>query len=428
MSPVVTGTSMPQTSPWDRLSGFRAPGFLDRHRVWLAYIAAHAHAGGPNLFRFYFIDRPPLLLGIFHLADATGGTPAVRAIGALAATMLVALVALIARELGGARSAIWAAFIAAILGSSPALLSVFTPAELLAVLPSAASVLLLLIAWRSFDRVRLGWFALAGFLAIVALLVKQSFGDALVAGLACLAAGFLFERPRRRSWMAASAAYAGGALTVLLALELWERLYQVPDGAVTYALLDFRIQGLAALSSSAGLLLDKFTDRLLLPLVVSGLVLVLLAAVVGVRRLSGRRGIQVTVGVWAATGLAGVLLGGGYLPHYLIELIPVAAAMAGLALASASRRVMRLAATGIVVVAVAMPTLAPSVGTATNPANEALAIGSYVRNRARPADSIYILYSQPNITYYSGLRTPYPYQWSLMIRTVPHAQARLRAL
>src|SRR5215212_233393 len=209
MSPVVTGTSMPQTSPWDRLSGFRAPGFLGRHRVWLAiigaaglavalrapwfgtplvedeaglaYIAAHAHAGGPNLFGFYFIDRPPLLLGIFHLADATGGTPAVRAIGALAATMLVALVALIARELGGARSAIWAAFIAAILGSSPALLSVFTPAELLAVLPSAASVLLLLIAWRSFDRVRLGWFALAGFLAIVALLVKQSFGDALVA-------------------------------------------------------------------------------------------------------------------------------------------------------------------------------------------------------------------------------------------------------
>ena len=36
------------------------------------------------------------------------------------------------------------------------------------------------------------------------------------------------------------------------------------------------------------------------------------------------------------------------------------------------------------------------------------------------------MYARPNIVYYAGLRHPYPYLWSLMVRVRPGAVARLR--
>lgn len=406
----------------------RAPWFatpLGNDEGGLAYIAEHASGGGPNLFGQHFLDRPPLLVGAFRIAAETGGTAAVRTLGALAAALLVIVVALLARELGGRRPAIWAAFITAVLASSPALQSVYTPAELLAVVPSAASVLLLLIAWRT-SRGRLVALALSGFLAIAALLTKQSFGDALLAGLAFLAATYLLAGDRA-GWLRGAAAYLGGVGAALLCLEIWELAYGIPDGAAAYALAGFRVDGLGALAGSADGLLGRLTDRLVVPAVASGLLLVWVCSPFGMRRLRQRRLVQITVAAWAAGAAAGILLGGSYWPHYLIEAIPVSAVTAALALAAASPRKLRLAAAALAAVAASAVTIGPTVSQAADH-EKATAIGEYVAARAHRQDTVYVRYSQPNILYYSGLRNPYPYNWSLMLRAIPDAQRRLRRL
>jgi hypothetical protein len=37
-----------------------------------------------------------------------------------------------------------------------------------------------------------------------------------------------------------------------------------------------------------------------------------------------------------------------------------------------------------------------------------------------------MMYSKPNALYYAGLRVPFPYNWSLMVRAVPGARDLLR--
>jgi hypothetical protein len=57
-----------------------------------------------------------------------------------------------------------------------------------------------------------------------------------------------------------------------------------------------------------------------------------------------------------------------------------------------------------------------------------IAIGRYIHARALPGQTAYVLYARVNVLYYAGLRDPFPYNWSLMMRAAPHAQARLRHL
>jgi hypothetical protein len=51
-----------------------------------------------------------------------------------------------------------------------------------------------------------------------------------------------------------------------------------------------------------------------------------------------------------------------------------------------------------------------------------------VRTHARPGDTEYIMYAKANVGYYTGLPSPYPYAWSLMVRTLPGAIPRLQHL
>lgn len=406
-------------APW-----FGAP--LGNDEGGLTYIAAHWQAGGPDLYGHYFIDRPPLLLGAFRIAAEAGGEPAVRAIGGVAAALLVLVTGFLAREVGGTRAGIWAGGIAAVLGSSVLLGSVYTPAELLAVLPSAGSVLLLLKAKRVTRRRLLLAFG-AGLLAAAALLVKQSFGDALVAGIAFVAVSAYLERRDRRRWFSFAGAYGAGLAVAILGLEIWEIAGAIPDGATSYALFGFRLQGLSALAGSAGGLPGRFADRLAMPLIESGLVLVLLWSVTGLRRLRDRR-VQLTLLAWGGAGVAGVLLGGSYWPHYLIEVIPFAAVTAGLALATGHRLAARATAVMLGAIALTGAWIGTSGGATTASDTHSKAIGTSIARRSDPGDTIYVRYSQPNITYYSGLRNPYPFDWSLMLRTIPGAQHKLRSL
>ena len=53
-------------------------------------------------------------------------------------------------------------------------------------------------------------------------------------------------------------------------------------------------------------------------------------------------------------------------------------------------------------------------------------VARYVREHAHPGDTDYVMYARPNVVYYAGLRHPYPYMWSLIVRAKPGAREALQ--
>jgi hypothetical protein len=144
-------------------------------------------------------------------------------------------------------------------------------------------------------------------------------------------------------------------------------------------------------------------------------------------RLRDRPLVRATVIAWLLAAGGGILLGGSYWPHYLIALVAVTAAGA----ATAFRRYPFLGAVATAVIV--LPTVIHAAGVARNDSADtyqesALTLGHYIRDRSLPGQSAYAMYAKVNAVYYTGLRSPYPYNWSLMVRAVPGAESRLRSL
>src|SRR3954453_141230 len=172
-----------------------------------------------------------LLVALYKLAG-WGGDLGVRALGAVAAVALVLAVWRLGRAVAGEEAGRVAAVMAALLSGSFALGAVQTPAELLAAVPSTLSVLC---------PVRGRLFA-AGLVAAGALLLKQSFLDAGVAGLA-----FLILARRPRWWLE----YAAGVALPVAVLAAWN------GSGFAYALVGFRLQALGTLAASSLPLQDR---------------------------------------------------------------------------------------------------------------------------------------------------------------------------
>jgi hypothetical protein len=386
----------------------------------VAFIARNWPSGHGSLYGSYWLDRPPLLVALYKLA-VLGGEAGVRVLGALAALALVTAITLLAREVAGQRAGLIGGLLAALLTGSFAIGAVYTPGELLAAVPSTLSVLCLVVAHRR----RVARFAFAaGLLAAAALLIKQSFLDAGLAGLAFVVASGVVDRGVRVRW---PLVYAAGAAIPIVALLGWQVAAQLPDGGFVYALVGFRIDALHALADSS-IPLHLRLRQLEAPAIGSGLALSVGLAIIGLGRLRGDRVLLVTFAAWLAGATAGVLAGGSYWAHYLIELVPVScvAAAAGIA---GRQRPTRIVLTG----ACAAVALFAAVGGVVHhaldpPYQRELAVARYVRDHARPGDTQYVMYARANVNYYAGLPSPYPYMWSLMDRAVPGAPARLQRL
>jgi hypothetical protein len=401
----------------------RAPWFdaaLGRDEGGDALVALQWHGGGPFAYGSLFLDRPPLLLALYRLV---GGTQeGIRVLGALAGALLVGTSTLLAVRVGGRRAAAWAAGIGGVLVSSYALRSVFTPAELLAAVPSSASVLLLVTALERAPR-RLALFAGAGALAGVALLVKQSFGDALVAGAVALVAGKALGVSLRETARRASAYFAGVA-AVAAGLVLWALLSQTTAHAVWYSIFGFRIDAVAPLVTNGA---GSHIAALGGPLLGSGLAIAGVFALFAIAGLRGRPLVRITLFAWVAAAVVGIVLGGSYYPHYLIAVVPAAAAGAA-SLFSRHRLVGAVAVVAIAAPTVINASLVARSDSADSFQQTAVTIGDYIRDRSLPNHTAYVMYAKVNTLYYTGLRVPYPYNWSLMMRAAPDAQQRLRGL
>jgi 4-amino-4-deoxy-L-arabinose transferase-like glycosyltransferase len=384
-----------------------------------AYVArAWSGLAGPSLYGHYWVDRPPLLLLAFRAA-VTGGAVGIRLLGALAALGLVAGVYALARAACGPRVAAVAGLLAAVLSGSAALDAVYTPGELLAAVPSTLSVTALVVAHR---RSAPKWLVPAGALAVAALLIKQSSIDAVLAGAVFVA--WAARSRARRTW---PLPFAAGMGLALAALGAWMAGAGVGPGALADALLGFRIHALRVLSSSRLPLLERLAhlDR---PALASGLAVLLPLAVAGLVRLRDDRLIALTLGAWLLAAVAGVLGGGSYWSHYLIELVPGCAVGAAVILArlrTPPRRIVMGAIAGLALVGAVAGAITV---TRRPPHRSAAEVGRWIGAHARPGDTQYVLYARADVAYYDRLPTPYPYAWSLMLRARPDAMPRLRAL
>ena len=400
-----------------RLLYLHVPLGIDEGGVaWIA--KAWGTGGHGSIYGAYWLDRPPLLVALYKLA-VYGGDVGVRLLGALAAAGLVTLTTLVARAVAGDRAARLAAVLSAAMAGSVALAAVYTPAELLASVPACGSILCLLAAGR---RGQLRWFAAAGFLAVTAVLVKQSFLDAGFAGAVFLA--WTIARGWRGGLRSAGA-YAAGALVSIAAVGVWLAVAHVAPGTLVYALFGFRVHALQVLSASQAPLHVRL-HTLLAPGALSGMFVVLLIAPAGLRALARRdRATAVTFGAWLAAGCFGVLAGGSYWPHYLIQLVAPACVLTGAALARVRPLRGKAVAGALATLAIVGSVVAEPSKATIQQRGGVLSAANYLRAHARPGDTQYVLYARANVDYYAGLPSPFPFAWSLIIRAYPGATTRL---
>src|SRR6478735_9432518 len=256
----------------------------------LLIVAHHWHEGGANLYGTLFVDRPPLLLLFYQLADDLGGLEAARLMGLVAASVVVAAAGWIGHTLAGRRGTAWAALAAAALVANPMIGTTEINAELLGAPLTLLSVGFLLAGVRPPVRRPLGWrrtsqVALAGAFGAAAVLVKQNLLDALVFDAALALAAALAGR---WPWARSRTVLAVGVLGALLPIGLTS-LWAVTEGPglarLWETLYAFRVDASNAIGSAASPANDA------------------------------RRA---TVG-WEVVGIVG---GGSYWAHYLVGLLP----------------------------------------------------------------------------------------------------------
>lgn len=381
-------------------------GYLIVGRQWLP--------GGTSLYGSYWVDRPPLLITIFGVAADLGGVVPLRLFGCLATVLVVVGSASVVRRIAGSQAAGWTAAIAAALCSSPLLGGLAVNGELLAapfVVAGMTAVMRATYEQRE-DRAALAAFA-AGAATVAALLVKQNMADvgvfATVTVLVAWRRGAL-STPRLRR---AGTAYVVGAIVTLSAVAGWTLLHGTSLVGVFDAMYPFRIDAGRVLADSGHRHATARLWLLLLSWVVSGsaVIMTLSAWALVSHRLHGAAvwGLVATLGF----DIVSIGLGGNYWHHYLVQLVVPTAIVSGLLVAS------RQPAIKPVLAWVLLVAVASWGGVLARPVPDvAASVGQAVGRASHKGDTIITVSGHADVTGASGLRSPYPYLWSLPARTL----------
>lgn len=372
------------------------------------------HAGGMSLYGNYWVDRPPLLIGLFQLSSALGGLPALRLLGCVAVALIVICSAATAGMIAGRLAARWTAVVAAALCTTPLLGTVAVNGELLAGPFIAGSIVATVAALRAVDNRKAGQLALAaGAIAMCALLVKQNFADAFVFGL--VATAFAWRRGdisgRRLSRIFVSA--GAGATIAVYAVAFMASLRGTSWGGVFNAMYPFRFAADKVMAEAGRQHAAGRLDLLLFATVVSGISL-LIGMIVWAgtsRRLHGPAVIALCATLVFA--MLSIGLGGNYWIHYLVELIVPVSILTGILIARRQPFMVPLVAALAVASSVAWGAWHVAVPTSTG-----TTVGRSIAASAKPSDTIVTAYGHADVDQTSGLSSPYAYLWSLPIKTL----------
>ncbi|MBC7631581.1 glycosyltransferase family 39 protein [Aeromicrobium sp.] len=372
-----------------------------------------------------WLDRPPLLVLLYKIG-VLGGDRGIRVLGMVAAIMLVAATMAIAHRISGARAARITGAITAVMTSSVVLGAVFTGNELLASVPVTFSIVTLVRARDSSQPGR--WLFVSGFLATCALLIKQSFGEVVVAGAIFLLVSWMTRERSgfRAMWIVM---WLAGVLTPLLVTLAWFAHYSVGVKAFVYAVVGFRLDSLNLLHRS-----EQGATYMLVHLglpiaIVSGCVLLLPWAASWLFEHRTDPQLVLPLGAWLVVGFIGITGGGNYFPHYFIQPVAALAVLSGCALAVTGRRILAVATSAVLVLlALGNVAVGATLKSVDPPQQRTLAVSAYLRDNSRPDDSLYALYARANLLYYADMHSNYPYAWSTMVRALPDAERQLRTM
>ncbi len=423
-------------------------GYLLVARQWRV-----GHGAGEFLYGDYYVDRPPALMLLFKLAAATQWEGAIRLLAVPLAVAFVLLGARVGYLLGGASAARWSSVLAGALVVSPALAADQADGGLLATPFVLAAMVGAVESLRAAQRgagSRAAAAALgAGVAASTAPLVKQSLIDGWVFAVVLLLLAAASGSIPRLGPRVAMPLLAGGAVP-FAAAAAWAHAEGASPGRLWAELAAVRNDALEVIWSGH---LDRTLVRaaeLAALAVLSGLILVLVAATLDLRR--ARRGgsrrsaarpegappggdlpaLRRTVGlataVAAGYGVAAMALGGSYWLHYLLQIAPVAVLATAVSVSACPARWTRGAvwwtagATGAALLVLhAATAMVPWTG-------HYRATGDWLARSSRPGDTAFVAYGNPAILEYAAMGSPYPYLWSVPMRTLDPDLSRLERL
>ncbi|HET6697838.1 MAG TPA: hypothetical protein VFG88_02000 [Nocardioidaceae bacterium] len=410
---------------------------------------------GASLYGDYWVDRPPVLVILFGLADALGGLTGLRMLGMLcvAASVLLAAALPAALAPGDAsesdraanrangraanRAGLLTALATAALLCSPLFGALEVDGELLAVPWVLAGCMLLLRAHHATRHatrpgLRALLLLLAGVVGSAAWLIKQDFVDVFVLGAALALATWL---TRRRSLAGAildlAWLLAGLVLGTAAALLVAATHGTSPAGLWT-AVVGFRLRATDVIATSAGAATPERLWWLVGAFALSAAPALMVCALRELRTGPGPRpslGPEaqaaplpvwplVALLTWEAVAVAG---GGSYWLHYLTGLVPgIALLVAAATTRIATRRGPAVStplawavAAALISTTVALPLGVWRLGGMR--AGDA-AVAAYLQIHRKPGDSAVVAYGHPDILQQAGLASPYPNLWSLPVR------------
>jgi hypothetical protein len=389
-------------------------GFLVLARQW------HEAGPGGSLYGSFWVDRPPLLVATFQLADALGGRTPLRLIGAVAAAVTVVAVGLTVHRVCGPRPAVWASAVACGLLVSPGVGGVNVDGELLAAPYVAVGIAATVVALTTPALSRARWAsAAAGACAVAAVLVKQNMLDVFVFSAAF---GFLtwrsghvvFTRLRRLT-----APWLVGAAASLFSVLGFAALHGTTPGEVFFAMYPFRVRAAQVIAVRMdGAYAERLT-RLVESGLLSGgpLVIAALLVLLALRRTTPghplARPFAGAVVVLAGYVVVSMALGGNWWLHYLVQLAVPTSLAAGLVVASVPRPGVRLVA---LVAGVGALGWASGLVARTDASGQD--IGRAIAKVEAPGDTIVSALGDGDVVAASGLDSPYPYLWSLPSRVL----------
>lgn len=401
----------------------------DEAGYWL--VARSWHPQPDSMFGLYWADRPPVLIWMFQAADVLGGPFVPRAWTAALSPLMVVAVFRAARIVGGPDAARWSTAAAVVLVSNPAWYAWAAKSESLGV------PLVIVSCWLALEALhrRSGWAGLAlaagaGAAGTLAVGMKQNLAGGLVFGAVLLIVSLLRRDLRVRLGIVLAGAGLAGAMIPVLGVLVWAELSGVRTSTLWEMIYGFRSEAFDVITRGHTSAPLARVRELLLLFMGSGLGVLVLLFLWSLRRaLTVRPAVTAAVSAMLAVDVAGIVLGGSYWTPYLIALVP--AAVLGVPLVLVSGSPVRWLRAAVVFTAVSSAALLTYFCythlTGRSEAPLATYTGQAVGEAALPDDTILVLYGVPEIVRASGLDSPYPYLWSLPIRTLDPELALMRA-
>jgi hypothetical protein len=442
-SPVAPGKASRARSPWLWVAALAATAGL----CWLPFLGrtlspdegglltvAGQWAPGSSLYGDYWVDRPPLLIALFEVADGLGGAMALRVLGVVAVVATVVLAGAIGRITSGTRAStgrvVLPAATAALFVATPLFGGTVVSAELLGLPFVLAGIASALVSLGRADRAAgAGWAVAAGAAGAAAFLVKQNIVDVFVfiAVMVVVSGGRRAGcgRAARLRLLAGATCGAVGLTAVVLGLAATRGTS--PSG-VWDAVVVFRAEAAGIIAHADNPATGRRLGGVLVALVFSGAPFVAAALAWTSARARGPLGRRtgLRAAAWALLAWEGfvVLAGGGYWLHYLMGLVPGLVVLSAASAPTRPRRsrwlVSAYAYTACSTVAVLCWVLVHPIERPEEPAI------AYLTSHARPGESAVVAFGAPNILQGAGLPSPYPQLWSLPAR-VRDPEARILA-